>query len=199
MPDWKAIEADFLATGALYSALAKKWNVPISTLKKRAMRGKWGQKHAVCVVTAEEQVEDELPEEPKVEPEQEVEPVPSEPESKREPLELVPVFPEEVTPEQIAIEKRVDRYKRMLNATDAMMDRVLDAIEMIKPGDTYAMLTLVKALKELREMQGLNKSKLDIEEQRARIAKLKREAEMQDLRGDQSVEIRFIETGEAEL
>ena len=43
-PDWAAIEADFLATGMSYNELARKWGVSISTLKKKAMRGKWAKK-----------------------------------------------------------------------------------------------------------------------------------------------------------
>lgn len=185
MPDWKAIEADFLATGAPYSELAKKWRVPLSTVKKRAMRGEWGKKHYRCVVMAEEEME----------PPAEMEPLKMEP---VEPLEPLTAVPETVTPGEDAIQRRVERLRRMLQTTDEMMDRVINALEHLKPGDTYSLLTLVKALKELREMQGLNRTALDVEEQRARIAKLKKEASM-DERTDNGVTIRFIDTGEAEL
>lgn len=145
MPDWNAIEADFLATGMAYPALAKKWDVPLSTLKKKAASGKWGKRYEHVVR------------------ESELVPVPGG--TNEEPVPL--------TSDQIAIEARAERLRRVLSTTDAMMDRIIDALDLIKPDDTYALSTLIRALKDLREMQGLNKSELDVEEQRARIAKLK--------------------------
>lgn len=151
MPDWTAIKTDFLATGMAYSALAKKWNVPLSTVKKRAMREKWSDQHAKVM---------ELAPEPEVEPEPVVEP--------------------EV---YIATDMRAERSRRLLQTTDAMMDRIIDALDIIKPDDTYALSTLVRALKDLREMQGLHRTELDIEEQRARIAKLKSETRITETDG----------------
>lgn len=169
MPDWNAIEADFLATGMAYPELAKKWKVSLSTLKKRAMRGKWGDKHAAVAILAEESV-------PENRMEPEPEPVPTE----EEPPELKS---EIVNPTVLAIERRAERIRRMLSTTDAMMDRIIDALDLIKPDDTYALSTLIRALKDLREMQGLNKSELDVEEQRARIAKLKSETRITETDG----------------
>lgn len=166
MPDWKAIEADFLATGMPYPDLAEKWKVSLSTLKKKAMRGEWGRKSAEVIRR-------------------------SEPEGTAE-------EPGGTDTIQTAADQRVERLRRMLQTTDEMMDRVINALEYLKPGDTYSLLTLVKALKELREMQGLNRTALDVEEQRARIAKLKKEASM-DERTDNGVTVRFVDTGEAEL
>lgn len=174
MPDWNAIEADFLATGMAYPALAKKWDVSLSTLKKKAMRGRWGDRHAAVAILAEERVP-ENQEEPSEEPV----PVWEEPTKEKEPEPQA----ELITPEEIAIETRSDRIRRMLRTTDEMMDRIVNALDLIKPDDTYALKTLISALKDLREMQGLNKSELDIEEQRARIAKLKSETRITETDG----------------
>lgn len=148
MPDWTAIKTDFLATGMAYPALAKKWDVPLSTVKKRAMREKWSEQHAQVM---------------ELEPEPEV--------------ELEPVMEPEVC---YAADMRAERSMKLLRTTDAMVDRIIDALDLIKPEDTYALSVLVRALKDLREMQGLHRSQLDVEEQRARIAKLKSETRISE-------------------
>ena len=72
----------------------------------------------------------------------------------------------------------------MIEASDMIMDHIIDALGLIKPDDTMALGTLVRALKDLREMQGLNKSALDIEEQRARIAKLRSDTRIVEDNGE---------------
>lgn len=166
MPDWNAIEADYLATGMSYPRLAKKWGVSISTLKKRAMKGKWAERCTRTAKESEKKVVVRLkPEpEPKMEPQQEPEP---------EPYEVINM-------EELCTELRAQRARKMIEATDALMDRVINALDLIAPDNTYALMTLVRSLKEIREMQGLNRSALDIEEQQLRIQKLKREARAEE-------------------
>lgn len=151
-PDWSAIEADFLATGTKYPTLAKKWGVSLSTLKKKASAGEWAAKLAEVSKRAEP----------------EPEPAPN-----AEPTEIM-------HPEELAAELRAKRSLRMIEVTDMMMDHIIDALGVIHAEDTLALATLVRALKDLREIQGLNKSALDIEEQQARIAKLKSETRIVD-------------------
>lgn len=153
-PDWSAIEADFLATGTKYPTLAKKWGVSLSTLKKKASAGEWAAKLAEVSKRAE--------------PEPETEPAPN-----AEPTEIM-------HPEELAAELRAKRSLRMIEVTDMMMDHIIDALGVIHAEDTLALATLVRALKDLREIQGLNKSALDIEEQQARIAKLRSETRIVD-------------------
>lgn len=145
-PDWAAIEADFLATGTKYPTLAKKWGVSLSGLKKRAAAGKWTEKLADIAKRTEPEPE------PRTEPE---------------------TGAEIMCPEELAAELRAKRSLRMIEVTDMMMDHIIDALGVIHAEDTLALATLVRALKDLREIQGLNKSALDIEEQQARIAKLR--------------------------
>ena len=56
-----------------------------------------------------------------------------------------------------------------------MLDRVEEAICMVSPNDAQSIKLLTSALKDLRDLKHLNKSELDIEEQRARIDKLRSE------------------------
>lgn len=181
MPDWNAVKTDFLATGMSYSALASKWGVSISTLKKKAAREKWAQAHDDVVVLAENLPEEKLAKKPrkkakrkpKEEPKQE--PVPLEVKQEPEPMELVPQNEEIALVSAAAAEIRAKRARRMLETTDMMMDHIIDALQLVEPDNTYALGMLVRALKDLRDIQGLNKSALDIEEQQARIAKLRSE------------------------
>ena len=142
--DWAAIKADYLATRRPYQELADKWGVSISAIKKKAAADKWKEAAKLIFI------------EPTTEPKSEL---------------LVPIEPkvEMVEPATAAREMRIERARKMLRATDAMVDRVIDALEILKPGDTQSLHLLVRTLKDLREMQGLNKSALDIEEQQLRI------------------------------
>ena len=161
-PDWAAIEADYLATGLKYPSLAKKWGVSLNTLKKKASAGKWGAKLTAVTMQAET-------------------PAPKAPKQEKAPAPVPSTDDAEImTPEELATELRAKRSKRMIEVTDMMMDHIIDALDLIKPDDTMALATLIRALKELREMQGLNKSALDIEEQQARIAKLRSETRIVD-------------------
>lgn len=169
-PDWTLIEEDFLATGMSYSALAKKWKVPLSTLKKKAAAGKWGERFKEIARKAE----------PEAEPEKEPEP-----------------DAELIARDEFAVEIRSQRYRRMIEATDGMMDRIIDAMQIIKPEDTFALGTLVRALKDLREMQGLNRTALDIEEQKLRIEKMRLDIQYHDVENEPVV-VEFVNTEGAE-
>ena len=56
---------------------------------------------------------------------------------------------------------------------DGMLDRVEDAICVVNTGDAASIKLLTAALKDLRDLKHLNRTALDIEEQKARIAKLR--------------------------
>ncbi len=112
------------------------------------MRGSWGDKMAAVAKRAE------AVEEPEPEPEGEPE-------------------PDDILPDPLALEMRRRRVRRMLEVSDTVMDHIIDALDVVDKHDTLAIATLTRALKDIRDMQGLNKTALDIEEQRARIAKLR--------------------------
>ena len=170
---WADVRADFLATGMSYPKLAAKYGVSISTLKKKAAREAWSLVKGDVDVAVAEQLEPlegtgSILEEAEEEPEgtgSELEPAEEEPAD-----EIATV-----------VDVRMSRYRKFMDVTDAMMDRIQDALESPDVITPYALKLLASALRDLREMQGLNRSALDIEEQQARIAKLRSETRVIDV------------------
>lgn len=78
------------------------------------------------------------------------------------------------------VEKRVERYERMTAVTDKLLSLVEKAISELQTGDLVLDKTVFKqisgTLKDIKDIQSI-KSELDIEEQRAKIALLKKQAE----------------------
>ena len=169
--DWAAIKADYLATQRPYQELADRWGVSISSIKKKAAKEKWSSTAYQIVLESR----CEIPAEP-VEP------------SNEPAIELI-------EPATAAREMRIERARKMLRATDAMVDRVIDALEILKPGDTQSLHLLVRTLKDLREMQGLNKSALDIEEQQLRIELMRQQRQSMIA---EPVVVEFVNTEDAE-
>ncbi len=85
-------------------------------------------------------------------------------------------------PEDLALETRQARRMRLQDAADRIMEKINRALEELEPDNTYALSTLVRALKDLRELQGFQKDALDLAEQQARIAKLR--SEVRDTEGE---------------
>ena len=152
---WEQVKRDFLTSGLSYSQLAEKYNVSISTLKKTASREGWTtQKDVVeLAVSQKEPIRNRVPKEP----------VPYD--SEAEPIVIDAM--------ESAITQERTRYERFMNMTDALANRIEDALAIVEPDNTYSITLLARALKDLRDLQRLNKDALDIEEQRARIMKLK--------------------------
>ena len=173
---WATIRADYLATGMSYKKLADKHGVSISTLKKRAASEKWAEAKAEIDAKTMGGTGGVTG---------------TEPEPDDGSMVLVPTDAE-------IIDLKRERLERFHQATDAMMDRIIDALaseEVISP---YSLKLLASALRDLREMQGLNKSELDIEEQRARIAKLKSETRTVESPEEQGIVVEFVDTFGAE-
>lgn len=191
---WATIRADFLATGTSYPELAAKYGVSISTLKKKAARESWAhdkeQIDTAAVAAAgrgKGNCKKELApkkKEPKKKEPKKMEPVPI------DALQAIP------TDEQLIDLKR-ERLEKFFQITDGMMDRILDAINSPDVITPYALKLLSSALRDLREMQGLNKSALDEEEQRARIAKLRSELAVPEA-NENDVRVVFVSTDGAE-
>lgn len=80
-------------------------------------------------------------------------------------------------------DKEADRAKRLLSVTDKLLDRIEGLVEEFTAAEVALDRTTLKqitgALLDIQKIQG-SKDALDIEEQRARIAKLKKEAEDED-------------------
>lgn len=82
-----------------------------------------------------------------------------------------------------AEKKQVERYERLQNACDALLDKIEKSIEALTESEGLVDKTVYRnisgALKDIKEIQSL-KGELDIQEQKARIAKLQKEAEDED-------------------
>lgn len=75
-------------------------------------------------------------------------------------------------------QQEVDRAVRILTVADKLLDKIEAMVEATAPEDMSpkSIRALTAAVKDLREIQGI-KSELDSEEQRARIANLRKQAE----------------------
>lgn len=81
---------------------------------------------------------------------------------------------------EIESDKQADRMKRLLTVSDKLLLAVEDAVEKFQAGelmlDKGALKSLSGTIKDIKDIQSI-KTELDIEEQKARITILKRQAE----------------------
>ena len=93
---------------------------------------------------------------------------------------------------EIESDKNADRMKRLLKVSDELLDVVEDAVRSFKAGDLAMDRTALKSLsgtiKDIKDIQSI-KTELDIEEQKARIANLKRQAEADN--GPKDIEVKM--------
>ena len=75
------------------------------------------------------------------------------------------------------------RYQRLQDVTDKLLDKLEGIVERVcleeMVLDKYAMKQITGALKDIKDIQSI-KSPIDLEEQKARIAKLQHDAEQDD-------------------
>lgn len=148
MVDWKKIKAEYLKGGTSYRKLAEKHGVPFGTLRKVAAKEEWAQLRARVDTETDTKI------------------------AKAE------------------VNRRVSRYERMTAVTDKLLDLVEKAIDELldisekQKSEPTKELDLDKTvfkqisgtLKDIKDIQSI-KSELDIEEQKAKIALLKKQAE----------------------
>ena len=179
--DWTEIEKDYQENGLSLKELAVKYNVSISTLKKAAMRQGWGKgRVAPKRRQTADRVKAALTEVEEMEPNgtDEMEPEQMEPNGTK----VVPLWPENQT--ILPAEDGAERFQRIV---DEMLDRVEDAICRVDTSNAGAVKLLTAALKDLRSLKGLDKSPLDLEEQKARIEKLRSETRIVEDTGEYGV------------
>ena len=89
-------------------------------------------------------------------------------------------------------QQEVDRAVRILTVADKLLDKIEAMVDTVEPEDMSpkSIRALTAAVKDLREIQGI-KSELDSEEQRARIANLRKQAEKDDAGGADVIEVVF--------
>ena len=134
--DWELIERDFLASGMSYRAVAEKYGLSLSTVKKRAASSHWQERLLGL---------------------------------KREEERAAHCRTEEL------LELRENRRTLLLNTADDLLEKLRQALDQLEPENTPALASLARTLKDLRELQGLRKDSLDLEEQQARIEKMRSE------------------------
>ena len=185
--DWTEIQREYEETRISYAKLAEKHNIPIATLKQAAARFGWKKGVKEIVKKAEEQIgaaEETIP----------LETIPAETiPDKTIPKQLTPVielYPENVRP----AETDAERFNRIVNE---MMNRVEDAICNMDVTNAGAVKLLTGALRDLRKLKHLDKTPLDIEEQKARIEKLRSEAAIREI-NTEPVVVQFINMDGAE-
>ena len=69
------------------------------------------------------------------------------------------------------LELRENRRALLLNTADDLLEKLRLALDQLEPENTPALASLARTLKDLRELLGLRKDALDLEEQQARIEK----------------------------
>ena len=94
---------------------------------------------------------------------------------------------------ELESDKNALRMERLLKVSDDLLDAVEEAVRSFKVGDLLLDKTALKSLsgtiKDIRDIQNI-KTELDIEEQKARIANLKKQAE-RDEDVDTTVNVQF--------
>lgn len=88
--------------------------------------------------------------------------------------------------------READRAARILTVADKLLDKIEAIVDAVEGADipSKSIRALTAAVKDLKEIQGI-RSKLDDEEQQARIDKLRREAEKDEDTGDGVIEVVF--------
>ncbi len=94
---------------------------------------------------------------------------------------------------EIESTNQAERMKRLLTVSDKLLSAVEDAVEKFQAGelllDKGALKSLSGTIKDIKDIQSI-KTELDIEEQKARIAILKKQAQA-DVNGSTEVAITF--------
>ena len=100
---------------------------------------------------------------------------------------------------ELESDKQAERMRRLLTVSDKLLLAVEEAVDKFQANELVleksALKSLSGAIKDIKEIQNI-KSQLDIEEQKARIAILKKQAEA-DTAVDTSVNVQFA--GELDL
>jgi len=173
---WQRIRADYLKTGKSYSKLAKEYGVTLSSVKHYASVEGWRAERGGKALSMAAQATEVVTGQPLTDGLTELTEAPK---------------PDIVTKE--------DRADRFMAVTDALMERIFDAVQNSDYRlSAQSMKFLTSALHDIWEMQRLNRSALDIEEQRARIEKLRAEIRTPETIESRGITVEFVDTFGAE-
>lgn len=166
--DWTEVEKDYQENGLSYAELAHKYGIPLDTLKKAAARQGWTkskERRAKKAAQKAQSIQANIAEAQMAPNGTSDEMAPN---GTEEMAPVVPLYPDKVLP----AENDAARFERLVNQ---LMDRVEDAICNMDVTQAGSVKLMTGALKDLRDLKHLNKTALDIEEQKARIEKLRSE------------------------
>ncbi len=149
--DWDLVLADFLATGASYRKLSERHALPLRTLQRRAAAEHWQDR--LRELREREAAGDPPP----------------------GPAGQNPQPAETVSPEELALETRQERRLRLMDTADTALEKIQRSLQSLGTEEVFALTSLIRAMKDMRDLLGLNKDALDLVEQQARIAKLHNE------------------------
>lgn len=94
---------------------------------------------------------------------------------------------------EIESDKQAERMKRLLTVSDMLLDAVEESVKAFTTGELSVEKGVLKslsgAIKDIKDIQNI-KTQLDIEEQKARIAILKKQAEADE--SEKGVDVRVI-------
>ena len=172
---WQKIRAEYLKTGKSYSKLAAEFGVNVSSVKRYAMIEEWKAEREGRNVLMAARAAEALTGEPLTD-------------------ELTAMV-DTVSPDVI---DDSDRVKRFMDVTDALMERIFDAVQNTDRISAQSLKFLTSALHDIWEMQRLNRSALDIEEQKARIEKLRAEIRTPETVESRGITVEFVDTFGAE-
>lgn len=139
--DFSKLKKEYLKGNTSYRKLAKKYDVPLSTLKAVAAKEGWVQLRDQTKAKTDTKIVESISDE------------------------------------------EARRAKRLLSVSDRLLERIEGIVEELSTGEVLMDRTTLKqitgALLDIKKLQG-DRDPLDIEEQKARIAKLRKEAEEED-------------------
>lgn len=184
--DWNKIRTEYISTETSYRKLAEKYDVPVSTIFKRAKKENW--------VDLKKQNEDNLVAktletcgEMQVERLKRIQTATD---------DLLSKIEQAITELNIVLNTKTkktkvieyDNFERPDKPTKEIIEEEVEVVETASIVDRTGLKAIASALKDIKEIQML-KSDADMREQEARIAKLRKETEEE--KKDTSINITF--------
>ena len=144
-PNWKRISTEYITGDIAMCPLAKKYNVPITTLKDHARRERWSERRReyrqeAGIKAVKSPAREAVPASEKIEPK----------------------------------DKDVGRIEKVFFAADLLIDRVIEVLQKEKYLDGKELSAIATAISRAKEIKHIRDA-LDIREQEARIKALEKE------------------------
>lgn len=179
--DWKRIKAEYIAGGTSYRKLAEKYKVKLSALRNVAEKEKWVELKTQAQHKTNTKIVDSVSEK---EAEKAVDKLERVSDLTDKLLDKIEQAVEEL---DIQLYKNVEKTKKIEYKNEKRPDKPTKeiiheeekVIEVKTIIDRSGLKAIASALRDIKEIQML-KSELDKQEQEARIAKLRKDAEKED-------------------